>query len=95
MRLSRVSSVQRVDHWSSKTVAVFCGLLSLVLAVPAVAETPDAKNFVTHLTGAEEVPDRKCPRKGQAMFQLSKDGLQLSYRLIDAEIFRAERFAAR
>jgi hypothetical protein len=69
-----------------KTVVVFGGLLSLVLAVPAVAETPDAKNFGTHLSGAEEVPERNCPGQGQAVFQLSKDGTELSYRLIASNI---------
>jgi len=60
--------------------------LPLVLAAPAVAEPPDAKNFVTHLTGAEEVPERDCPGQGQAIFQLSNDGTELSYRLITSNI---------
>jgi hypothetical protein len=61
-------------------------LLSLVLAAPAVAQPPDAKNFVTHLTGAEEVPERNCPGQGQAVFQLSQDGTELKFRLIASNI---------
>jgi hypothetical protein len=66
--------------------AIFGGLLPLVLAAPAVAEPPDAKNFVTHLTGAEEVPVRECPGQGQAVFNLSKDGTELKYKLIASNI---------
>ena len=61
--------------------------LPLVLAAPAVAEPPDAKNFVTHLTGANERPDpRETKATGQAIFHLSKDGTELSYKLIVANI---------
>jgi hypothetical protein len=61
-------------------------LLPLALAVPAVAVPPAAKNFVAHLTGAEEVPERDCPGQGQAVFQLSEDGTELSYKLIASNI---------
>jgi hypothetical protein len=65
-------------------------LVSFVLAAPAVAEPPAAKNFVTHLTSAEEVPPTgvtiDCPGQGQAVFQLSTAGLELSYRLIASNI---------
>jgi CHRD domain len=67
-------------------IAIFGGLLPLVLAAPAVAEPPDAKNFVSHLNGAEEVPERDCQGQGQAVYQLSKDGLELKYRLISSNI---------
>jgi hypothetical protein len=70
--------------------AIFGGLLPLVLEAPAVAEPPAAKNFVTHLTSAEEVPPAgvtiDCPGQGQAVFQLSADGEELSYRLIASNI---------
>lgn len=43
-------------------------------------------NFRTHLTGAEEVPAVETPAQGQAVFQLSRDGTELSYKLIVANI---------
>jgi hypothetical protein len=43
-------------------------------------------NFRTHLTGAEEVPAVQTRAQGQAVFQLSRDGTELSYRLIVANI---------
>lgn len=72
--------------YRNRLTAIIGALLPLVLAAPAAAEPPAAKNFVTHLTGAEEVPERVCPGQGQAVFQLSKDGLELSYRLIASNI---------
>jgi hypothetical protein len=47
---------------------------------------PAATNFASHLNGAEEVPERLCPGQGQAVYQLSKDGLELKYRLIASNI---------
>jgi hypothetical protein len=44
------------------------------------------RNFRTHLTGDEEVPVRVTNAQGQAIFQLSRDGSELSYRLIAANI---------
>jgi hypothetical protein len=46
-------------------------------------------NFRTHMTGDEEVPARETQAQGQAIFQLSKDGTELSYRLIAANIENA------
>jgi len=42
--------------------------------------------FNTHLTGAEEVPPVDTNAQGQAVFRLSADGTQLSYRLIASNI---------
>jgi hypothetical protein len=70
----------------SRLITLAGALLPLVLVAPAVAEPPAAKNFVTHLTGAEEVPGNNCPGQGQALFQLSKDGTELSFRLIASNI---------
>lgn len=76
-----------VNTISTKRLGAIIGsLLPLIFATPAVAEPPDAKNFVTHLNGAEEVPERNCPGQGQAVFQLSKDGTELSYRLTASNI---------
>jgi hypothetical protein len=44
------------------------------------------RNFRAHLTGAEEVPPVDTRAQGQAIFQLSKDGTEISYRLIVANI---------
>lgn len=43
-------------------------------------------NFRAHLTGAAEVPVVDTRARGQAVFQLSADGMSLSYRLIVANI---------
>ena len=43
-------------------------------------------NFRAHLTGDQEVPAVETNATGQAVFQLSKDGLILSYKLIVANI---------
>ncbi len=43
-------------------------------------------NFRAHLTGDQEVPPVETRATGQAVFQLSRDGESLSYRLIVANI---------
>jgi hypothetical protein len=45
-----------------------------------------SKNFGTHLDGSEEVPARQTHAQGQATFQVSDDGSQISYRLNVANI---------
>jgi tetrahydromethanopterin S-methyltransferase subunit B len=42
--------------------------------------------FSAHLTGDQEVPAAMTEAVGQAIFQLSKDGTELSYKLIVANI---------
>jgi hypothetical protein len=44
------------------------------------------QNFRTHLAGDAEVPPRDTAAQGQAIFQLSKDGTELSYKLIASNI---------
>jgi hypothetical protein len=56
---------------------------------PSDAAVSVPLNFRTHLTGDEEVPVRATQAQGQAIFQLSKDGTALSYRLIAANIENA------
>lgn len=51
---------------------------------PAVVA--ESNQFIAHLTGAEEVPPVDTRAQGQAMFRLSPDGSELSYRLIAANI---------
>jgi len=43
-------------------------------------------NFRAHLSGGQEVPPNDSKATGQALFQLSKDGQELSYKLIVANI---------
>jgi hypothetical protein len=43
-------------------------------------------NFRAHLSGDQEVPANNSRATGQAVFQLSKDGAELSYKLIVANI---------
>lgn len=43
-------------------------------------------NFRTHASGDQEVPANSSRAQGQAIFQLSSDGTELSYRLIVANI---------
>jgi len=59
-----------------------------LLAAPLAAQgqRPQARNFVTHLSGDQEVPVRETSAAGQAIFHLSEDGLALRYKLIVANI---------
>jgi hypothetical protein len=66
------------------TVACVLPIL-LALAAPAAAQN-SAVNFVTHLSGAEEVPPRDTNAQGQAIFRLSPDGTTLTFKLIVANI---------
>jgi hypothetical protein len=60
-------------------------LLAMSLSVsPALAAAN--RNFTTHLTGDEEVPPAQTSAQGQVIFQLSKDGTELTYKLIVANI---------
>jgi hypothetical protein len=63
---------------------VAVGLAGLVLVGFAVAGMN--RNHSIHLTGELEVPIRDTKAQGQAIFQLSKDGTSLSYKLITANI---------
>jgi hypothetical protein len=59
------------------------------LAVEALvhfSQHADARNFGAHAKGAEEVPANDTRAQGQANFKLSKDGNELSYKLIVANI---------
>jgi hypothetical protein len=44
------------------------------------------KNFRAHLSGDQEVSPNDSKAQGQAIFQLSKDGKELSYKLIVANL---------
>jgi hypothetical protein len=60
-------------------------LLALTVTV-GTAAAGNNRNFRAHLSGGEEVPARDTRAQGQAIFQLSKDGTQLHYKLIVANI---------
>lgn len=57
----------------------------LVITSAAIANAGN-RNFVAHLTGDEEVPPVETKAQGQAIFHLSKDGTELQYKLIVANI---------
>jgi hypothetical protein len=59
------------------------------MIVTAQAAPPGARNFVAHLDGGAEVPANSSIATGQAIFQLSADESELSYRLIVANIENA------
>jgi hypothetical protein len=64
-------------------VLLLCLVFCLWLVLPAAAQN---RNYRTHLSGGEEVPAVATRAQGQAIFQLSKDGLGLRYKLIVANI---------
>src|SRR5688500_20288995 len=66
-------------------IAVGALALTLTLAITTAAAAPP-RMFVTPLSGAEEVPARPTQGRGVAIFQLSPDGTELSYRLIASNI---------
>lgn len=55
------------------------------IAVP-VFNQAEARNFRAHARGAEEVPPVDTRAQGQAIFQVSRDGNEISYKLIVANI---------
>jgi hypothetical protein len=60
--------------------------LSVVLFIWALAWAAQNRNYVTHLTGDEEVLPNVSRAQGQAIFHLSIDGTELDYQLNVANI---------
>ena len=60
--------------------------ITLTLNPSAAASAAVDKNSGAHLTGADEVPARDTRAQGQAIFQLSKDGNSVDFRLIATNI---------
>jgi hypothetical protein len=62
-------------------------VISALLTTSVVAAQPPAsRNFVSPLEGEQEVPSRDTNAKGLAKYQLSRDGTELHYKLIVANI---------
>jgi hypothetical protein len=61
-------------------------LAMLITSSVAYASPAASENFAVPLSGAEEVPARDTNARGVAIFQLSADGTELSYKLIVANI---------
>jgi hypothetical protein len=62
-------------------------LLALVCALGVAIPAGAVSNtFTARLSGAEEVPANQSKATGKAIFRLSEDGTELSYRLIVANI---------
>ena len=53
---------------------------------PGIMNGHKVLNFRAHLGGGQEVPPRETLATGQAVFQLSKDGEELSYKLLVANL---------
>jgi hypothetical protein len=68
------------------TLAALPVLVAGLLVGAAQAAPAGPENFRAHLTGAEEVPQVDTRARGQSIFQLSKDGSELHFRLIVANI---------
>jgi hypothetical protein len=61
-------------------------LLALLGSSLTTAVTAQPRTATAHLSGANEVPANDSRATGQAIFQLSRDGQSISYRLIVANI---------
>ena len=71
-------------RWLGTSLGV--GLL-LALVTGVVAAPPaQPRNFVTAMSGGAEVPIRDTHARGAAIFQLSADGTQISYKVIASNI---------
>jgi len=68
-----------------KTQIISMIVMVALLATAGVALAA-AANFRTHLSGDNEAPARDTLAQGQAIFKLSEDGDELSYRLIASNI---------
>lgn len=79
-------------------ILLVSGIVFLVFSCKKVDQLPDPTNdltlksaktpvnYVAHLSGDQEVPPKETLATGQATFQLNKEGTELSYKLIVANI---------
>ena len=68
-----------------RRMVILLGLL-MILSVLAPAASADSSNFNASLKGRNEVPPNDSKGAGEAIFKLSKDGSELRYKLIVANI---------
>ena len=68
-----------------KVLLVFV-LVCLLVAASATTAMAYHRSFVTHLKGSNEVPPTDTHAQGAAVFHLNKDGTELRYKLIVANI---------
>lgn len=61
-------------------------MVALLAFAASSAYAAPPRNFRAHLAGGNEVPPVETLTQGQAVFQLSKDGSELSFKLIVANI---------
>lgn len=67
--------------------AALLGLIGVVSAPAVLAQSPpEQRNFIATLSGDEEVPPVITDARGQAKFQISRDGTELDYRLTVSRI---------
>ena len=62
------------------------GTFTVPVQFEAAQHAGEPHNFRTNLSGGEEVPANDSQATGQAIFQISEDGMTLSYKLIVANI---------
>lgn len=68
-----------------KTVAS-TALAFVALTATSLAGAGDNRSFGAHLVGDEEVPSNESRAQGQALFKVSQDGTEISYKLIVSNI---------
>ncbi len=76
--------MQPMRHW---LLAAMAGLVLTLFGGWMAAAAPVAdRHFVTALSGYEEIPAVETNARGTAIFHLSKDGTELEFKLIVANI---------
>jgi hypothetical protein len=67
-------------------VATLIAAFFFIATHAGTAEAGGNRNFRTHLTGAEEVPPADTRAQGQAIFQVSRDGTEIRFKVKLANI---------
>jgi CHRD domain len=72
------------------TVTKFLVILLSIVAIFAVTGTaaakPQARIFIAHMSGDDEVPQRDTDGRGVALFIADKDGGEIDYKIVVAQI---------
>jgi hypothetical protein len=71
---------------SLATIAVVVALTIMAFSLSVSAQKPTITSFVAHLSGDQQVPPVVTNAQGQAIFSLSKEGTELQFKLIVANI---------